>query len=107
MAGLIATRGLGRRTTESTLIPTFGLGFGTPVAPGETVTDVIGFCCLIPQTRRLAADALIRRFRIVAMTHQHSSVFVDPDFQQGPRGSQPRQGSGDIIDGEYRREDDS
>lgn len=33
MAALLTTRGLGRRGTESTLNPSFGLGFGAPVGP--------------------------------------------------------------------------
>lgn len=35
MAALITTRGLGRRSNESTLNPSFGLGFGAPVGPIE------------------------------------------------------------------------
>ncbi|NVK44149.1 MAG: membrane protein FxsA [Oceanospirillaceae bacterium] len=73
------------------------------VTPGF-VTDIIGFCCLIPQTRQLAADALIKRFTVVAMTRQQMSGFSDPDFEPRPHHA-PRR-DGDIIDGEYRREDD-
>ncbi|GGO82944.1 membrane protein [Marinobacterium nitratireducens] len=89
------------------------------ITPGF-VTDFIGFCCLIPVTRRLAANALIKRFTVVAMSRQQMSGFADPDFQPGPHGpyghqdphgsrhhEQPtRSREGDVIDGEYRREDD-
>ncbi|MFC6669464.1 FxsA family protein [Marinobacterium aestuariivivens] len=72
------------------------------VTPGF-VTDVIGFCCLVPQIRQLVASTLIKRFTVVAMHHQHHSAFEDPDFQPGQR---PDARHGDVIDGEYRREDD-
>lgn len=68
------------------------------ITPGF-LTDAIGFCCLIPPTRRLIARFLMRRFTIVAMSHQ-STTFQDPGF--GPQ----RPDAGDVIDGEYQRKDD-
>ncbi|WP_020683137.1 FxsA family protein [Marinobacterium rhizophilum] len=77
------------------------------ITPGF-VTDVIGFCCLVPYTRQLLAKALVSRFTIVAASHRRTT-FVDPDFQPGPSARRPDprvDGKGDTIDGEYRREDD-
>jgi UPF0716 protein FxsA len=79
------------------------------ITPGF-VTDVIGFCCLIPFTRRRLVKVLISRFTLVAASHSRS-VFEDSDFppgpEPGPRRVDPRSsGKGETIDGEYRREDD-
>ncbi|WP_372834306.1 FxsA family protein [Pontibacterium sp.] len=95
------------------------------VTPGF-VTDVIGFCCLIPYTRQGLAKAMISRFTVVAMHHQQSP-FMGAGFP--PSGSQPdsppdapegdtkysdspfkkdkpsRPQSGDVIDGEYHHKD--
>ncbi len=96
------------------------------VTPGF-VTDVIGFCCLIPYTRQAFAKTLISRFTVVAMHHRESpfgeSPFGAHPFGQPEEPSQPEQPSsqyqdspfkkadrgrrdgGDIIDGEYQHKD--
>lgn len=86
------------------------------------VTDTFGFACLLPPTRALMAHYLGRRARIgVSM----AGSGVDPRAGQGsgpefghrsdqqPNPDRSRTGSaagtqsrrGDVIDGEYRRED--
>ncbi|SFG04916.1 FxsA family protein [Neptunomonas qingdaonensis] len=80
------------------------------ITPGF-VTDFIGFCCLIPFTRQAFVKGLMKRFQVVSMSKRqtfeqtdtfdeskfgHHSSFKDPS-------KPPRQG--DIIDGEFRRDD--
>ncbi len=62
------------------------------LAPGF-ITDVFGFICLLPPTRRLLANWLLTR----GIWH----------VQAGPRSGGPPPGSrGRIIEGEFEREDD-
>ncbi|MBU2984489.1 FxsA family protein [Saccharophagus degradans] len=69
------------------------------------VTDAIGFCCLIPGVRKaliggvLARAVNIQTFSSAQHTSKQSGTFSGP--QGNPRGSQS-----DVIDGEFRREDD-
>lgn len=91
------------------------------VTPGF-VTDVIGFCCLIPYTRHVLAKKLIGRFTMIATHHQPppfgESPFSEPGDISGPE--QPSAGyqdspfkkdshsggrSGDVIDGEYEKKE--
>ena len=84
------------------------------ITPGF-VTDFIGFCCLIPFTRQTFVKGLMKRFKVVSMSKQpfhqndafHESQFDEPKFDQKPPfkdpAKPPRQG--DIIDGEFRRDD--
>jgi len=95
------------------------------VTPGF-VTDVIGFCCLIPYTRQGLAKAMISRFTVVAMHHQQSPFmgagFPPPGGEPDPSPESPesdtkysdspfkkdkpsRPQSGDVIDGEYHHKD--
>lgn len=71
------------------------------VTPG-LVTDVLGFCCLIP----------LIRLRLLARIQDHLIRQVDVEIQRGPRqgpgpsaGGRGASSGGDIIDGDYRRED--
>ncbi|MGB0468079.1 MAG: FxsA family protein [Pontibacterium sp.] len=90
------------------------------VTPGF-VTDVIGFCCLIPFTRHALANALIGRFTMVAM-HQRQTAFEnevfpetdvfsdkekDEGYQDSPfKKDKKTQGHrGDVIDGEFQRKE--
>ncbi|WP_299198700.1 FxsA family protein [uncultured Amphritea sp.] len=70
------------------------------------VTDVIGFLCLIPFTRQRFARLLMSRFTIVAMSQRQGGAESDDtlNHQQPPRHGDPKH-SGDIIDGDFRRED--
>ena len=79
------------------------------ITPGF-VTDTIGFCCLIPATRKALVRALKSRFTLVAMgkkTRMNPEAEEQPfaahrePFSHKPR--HPHQG--EVIDGEYRRED--
>ncbi len=74
------------------------------VTPGF-VTDVIGFCCLIPVTRQMVVKMLIKRFSVIATAHTRSS-FQDPNFHPGQRPGPRPEGKGETLDGEFRREDD-
>lgn len=82
------------------------------ITPGF-VTDVIGFCCLIPFTRQAFAKMVMSRFTVVSMGGQQTfkdepDVFHDPQQKrQSPfKKETPPPRQGDVIDGEYRREDD-
>lgn len=84
------------------------------VTPGF-VTDFIGFCCLIPFTRQAFVKTLMSRFTIVAQGHSQSASFTTQskdDFHDPRAGSQSPfrqqerpERQGDIIDGEFRRDD--
>jgi len=75
------------------------------VTPGF-VTDVIGFCCLIPATRKALVKGVSRHFTVVSAAHRSSSAFSDEHspFDTPPRQSQPPR-QGDIIEGEVTRRD--
>lgn len=110
----------GREMVEGIVL---AVGGALLVTPGF-VTDVIGFSCLIPFTRRAFANALISRFTVVAMHHQPGH-FTDSPFE--PRDGAPDDARddasggyqdspfkkptrdiprhGDVIDGEYQRKD--
>lgn len=80
------------------------------ITPGF-VTDFIGFCCLIPFTRQAFVKGLMKRFQVVSMSKQQTSEQTDTldESKFGHHSSfkdptkPPRQG--DIIDGEFRRDD--
>ncbi|UTW03904.1 membrane protein FxsA [Amphritea atlantica] len=71
------------------------------------VTDVIGFLCLIPYTRKALARQVMSRFTVVAMSHRQSGVEPEDSIyhRQHPPGSRDTDQNGDIIDGDFRRED--
>ncbi|MBY4678607.1 FxsA family protein [Marinobacterium arenosum] len=79
------------------------------VTPGF-VTDLIGFSCLIPYSRQALVKAVLSRFTVISTQHQHSAFQAGPfqphsPFERPPfERDRPRHG-GDVIDGEYRRED--
>jgi len=56
------------------------------------ITDLMGFFCLIPGTRRALAWRALKRFTVVTP--------AGPD-RKGPDGGSPR-----TLEGEFRREDD-
>lgn len=80
------------------------------------ITDAIGFACLLPPTRKLLVAGLVRKGVLMAMQGGAGMTF-GASFQQtqrppqdfdehSPRDSGPSSSiSGDILDGEYRRED--
>ena len=80
------------------------------VTPGF-VTDVIGFCCLIPFTRQSLAKALLSRFTVIATEQRHSAsaqfYSQDPfsNASQEPHERPRNVSQGEIIDGEYERKD--
>lgn len=95
------------------------------VTPGF-VTDVFGFCCLIPFTRRALVRFVSQRMTVIAshQTSHHTRHHAShQDANQGP-GQAPGQGplhrphfdhkganhpfrskEGDVIDGEFTRKD--
>jgi len=89
------------------------------ITPGF-VTDIIGFCCLIPMTRHALVKPLLRQFAVSAARQgsafvqypppEQSSSSVETDQAESSfnrnRTSRPDSNkAGEIIDGEYRRED--
>ena len=73
------------------------------VTPGF-VTDIMGFCCLIPATRKTFVKMLMSRFTVITSAGgAHSSGFYRP----GSGGAQetPRR-DGDVIEGEVVDRDD-
>lgn len=80
------------------------------ITPGF-VTDFLGFCCLIPFTRRLIVKQMLSRFTIIA-SGQAGMNANEPANDPFPPESSPFKSTkqevprqGEIIDGEYRRED--
>ncbi|MBN0989794.1 FxsA family protein [Amphritea pacifica] len=71
------------------------------------VTDVIGFLCLIPYTRKALARQVMSRFTVVAMSHRQNGVAPEDVINHGQHShrSQDTDRNGDIIDGDFRRED--
>lgn len=75
------------------------------VTPGF-VTDVVGFCCLIPYTRKALVRFLSQRLTVVtSMQASSAHASHSQPFRDAPRGSGSTPASGDIIDGEYTRKD--
>ncbi|WP_415896707.1 FxsA family protein [Neptuniibacter sp. QD72_48] len=83
------------------------------VTPGF-VTDVIGFSCLLPFTRKAFAKALFSRFSVIAMQQQHQSsaqFYANDPFQHQSQTHQNHEQqdrnirSNDVIDGEFERKD--
>jgi UPF0716 protein FxsA len=77
------------------------------VTPGF-VTDIIGFSCLLPFTRKAFASRLLSQFTVIAsQQHGASAQFYSADpFQQASKEDvNSRQVPGDVIDGEYERKD--
>lgn len=71
------------------------------------VTDVIGFLCLIPFTRQWLARQAMSRFTVVAMSHRQENPDVNDSLHQRqyPPHHSDAGKPGDIIDGDFRRED--
>lgn len=98
----------GREMIEGIVL---AVGGALLLTPGF-VTDVIGFLCLIPFTRQRFADALVSKFTVVAMNHRGQQTFdgeAEHVHREDPlrtgQHSVHRKPDGDVIDGEYRRED--
>ncbi len=89
------------------------------ITPGF-VTDVIGFCCLIPLTRHALVKPLLRQLAVSAARQGaaftqyppsaggHSSVDADQvegDFGRDRASGADTRKAGEVIDGEYRRDE--
>jgi UPF0716 protein FxsA len=76
------------------------------VTPGF-VTDVIGFSCLLPFTRKAFASRLMSQFTVIAsQQHGASGFYSAQNFHKpDPSNSSSPHVSGDVIDGEYERKD--
>ncbi|MCG5515153.1 MULTISPECIES: FxsA family protein [unclassified Ectothiorhodospira] len=75
------------------------------------VTDVAGFACLLPGSRRVMAKYLISRGVFMAHTHARN-VYTEyrgqgPHPGAGPAGDPRRPGGGQTIDGEWEREEEN
>ena len=72
------------------------------------VTDVVGFLCLIPFTRKRFAKLIMSRYTIVARSQQQNDENPSRSFRQRTHTFQ-RKGhdseNDDAIDGDFRRED--
>ncbi|KDE40804.1 MAG: FxsA family protein [Nitrincola lacisaponensis] len=102
-----------RQRMEQGEIPGREMGEGIVLAVGGAllvtpgfVTDVIGFCCLIPYTRRALVSILSQRFTVIAM-RQGGMPGGDPadGFQSHQDHVHRPSREGDVIDGEYTRKD--
>jgi UPF0716 protein FxsA len=76
------------------------------VTPGF-VTDFFGFCCLIPFTRKAVVSQLKQHFSVVVSQQGEGSVGHGQAHRPGgfEPGSRSANGSGQTIDGEYRRDE--
>lgn len=83
------------------------------VTPGF-VTDLIGFCCLIPYTRKAIAQAAAKQFTVVsagqaggAAFHHSSTIYESDASASAFREAKPSSSNHrpDVIDGEYVRKD--
>ncbi len=74
------------------------------VTPGF-VTDLIGFTCLLPQSRKWLAAQLMKRFTVVAMSSSSQYSQPRPDAQTDTVQPHSRSRQGDVIEGEYERKD--
>ncbi len=80
-------------------------------------TDAIGFCCLIPVSRKILVKQIIKRGVFMATSGQGASFYSSSsqfysqsDSSQSnssPFNHDQNQGQGDIIDGEFSRDDQS
>ncbi|WP_409523250.1 FxsA family protein [Nitrincola sp. MINF-07-Sa-05] len=109
----LATLMRARQRMDQGEIPGQEMGEGIVLAVGGAllvtpgfVTDVIGFCCLIPATRKALVGMVSRHFTVVAGSQRTTSTFSadHSPFETPPRQPHtPRQG--DIIEGEVTRRD--
>ncbi len=83
------------------------------ITPGF-LTDAIGFCCLIPASRRVIAKQLQSRVQVASPgpfgfqppPQDASAARPNPTtFGHAAPKSQPRSEAGETFDGEYRRDD--
>lgn len=74
------------------------------VTPGF-VTDLIGFSCLLPQSRKWLAAQLMKRFTVVAMSSSTQYSHGAPHGHSKSPHSRPNGHQGDVIEGEYERKD--
>ena len=61
------------------------------------VTDAVGFVCLIPMTRRWIIARILARSNLVVMS--------STQYQASSESPRQTDSEGDVIEGEYRRED--
>jgi len=91
-----------RRNLDQGHVPALELFEAVALAVGGALlltpgfaTDVIGFACLLPPTRRLLVQLALRRVNVV----------YGPASGPGGRGGQHRDEAGRTIEGEYQRRD--
>lgn len=71
------------------------------VTPGF-VTDVVGFCCLIPWTRVAIVHFLSQRFHVIASRQTVHTRYAETSSKSSHA---PQETPGDVIDGEYTRKE--
>ncbi|EXJ12740.1 MULTISPECIES: FxsA family protein [Nitrincola] len=71
------------------------------VTPGF-VTDVVGFCCLIPWTRSAIVRFISQRFQLIA---SHKTVHARYTETHVKSSHASHAAPGDVIDGEYTRKE--
>lgn len=109
----LSTLSRARQKMDQGEIPGKEMGEGIVLAVGGAllvtpgfVTDIIGFCCLIPFTRHALIRFVSQRMTVIA---SHQTVHQRPPFEQDFPPNRPdhhsRPTSGDVIDGEYTRKD--
>lgn len=87
----------GREMAEGIVL---AVGGALLVTPGF-VTDLFGFCCLIPYTRQALVSRLSRHFILVAASHRTAQQTSPFDQEPMPRSAR----EGDVIEGEFERRD--
>ena len=68
------------------------------------LTDAFGFSLLLPGVRDIMAQSIMKRFKPQVMNPFDQQGAQDP-FQQRHESQRPRDGRGDVIEGDYKREE--
>jgi len=68
------------------------------------LTDAFGFSLLLPGIRGIMAQSIMKRFKPQVMNPFDQQGAQDP-FQQRHESQRPRNGRGDVIEGDYKREE--
>ena len=68
------------------------------------ITDAIGFCCLLPPTRKALVAILLKQGLVMASYGRGGGASFQYTQTQSSEQSKPRV-DGSVIDGDFRRED--
>ncbi len=109
----LSTLSRARQKMDQGEIPGREMGEGIVLAVGGAllvtpgfVTDIVGFCCLIPFTRHALIRFVSQRMTVIA-SHQtvHQQRPFEQEFSSHDQERSSRSVGGDVIDGEYTRKD--